>query len=301
MVNKFFFILSSILSVSCGIIGEDAAVVPAYIAIDTFYFETDDITQGSNSQDFKDMWISNKGLPLGAIGIPTLIPVQASGNTEIRIDAGVINTGQNNERINYPLMATFVETRNLIPGKIDTFTPVFKYLQNIEMAFIEDYDRVGTNFIINPTYYLPGDTVMKVADTRLGRSASNSGKVILAPQHQLLQLIAGGPRDAQNNYEGYALSSPGGPVFLEIDYNSNLPVDIGYYYIDPITQLTSRLNSVVQTFPTSGQWKKLYIDLTDEVASKRAGTRFIFYIGVLNFENSTPEIFLDDIKLIYLK
>lgn len=282
---------------SCAFLGEDAVQVPAYIYIDKYTFTTDFITQGDTSNQFVDMWIANKGVPLGAIGLPTLIPIQATGNTEIRVDAGIIKSGQNNERLNYPLTASHFETRNLVPGKIDTIRPEFKYLPTVEVAFVEDYDRVGTNFTI-----VEGDTVLPINDNRAWKPGTNSGKLVFAKDTARMLLFAGGLRDALGNYEGYELPPPGTPIFLEIDYNSNLNIDIGYIFKSPGSQDISRLQSVIQTFPTAGEWKKLYIDLTDEISAKQIGTRYIFYILVVNFNNTaTPEVLLDNIKLVYIK
>ncbi|MES2780911.1 MAG: hypothetical protein V4651_13550 [Bacteroidota bacterium] len=296
LMNKPITFLG-ILSVlaSCGMVGEDAATVPAYICVPSYTFITDTssfnqgIYQGANSEKFLDMWISDAGLLLGNVGLPSLIPIQKTGAAQIWVEAGITITGQDEKRQSYPLVSQHIETRNLKPGVIDTLYPVFKYLPNIEFKFIEDYDRPGSFLNINPSYKAAGDTVRKINDQNAWRAGKYSGKIEIDPSHQILQLIS----------SEYELPRSGSPVYLEIDYKSNLPLDIGYYYQDPSLG-ASTANSVVQTFPNS-EWKKLYINLTDEVATRKVGTLYIIYIGVYNSDNIVPDVYIDNVKLVCLK
>lgn len=288
--HSYILILFFYLTVSsCSMIGEDAVMVPSYISVQSYRFQTDSNTQGYNSEGFNDMWISNEGVLLGTIGLPALIPIQKVGSTQIRIDAGISITGQTGLRTPYPFMATHTEVRNLEAGVIDTFVPVFRYLSNTDFKFIEDFDRTSRAFKVNPAYYLAGDTVTVVNDGRAWRIGNNSGKVEIATGHQKLQLISG----------EYDLIGQGSPVYLEIDYRSNLTLDIGYYFDNSIDG-TSDAKSVIQTYPTE-KWKKLYIELTNEVATRRVGSKYIIYIGIQNLENVVPDVYIDNVKLIGFK
>jgi len=288
--QRVLFCITFLAISSCGMIGEDKVDIPAYIYVPSYTFQTDSITQGSNANYFTDMWVSDAGIIVGAVGLPSLLPIQKSGPTEVRVDAGIILTGQDNQRSSYPLISTYTVTRNLQPGVIDTIKPEFKYLPNIDVKFVEDYDRIGANLKINPSYYAAGDTVLKVNDEHALRPGSNSGQVVLASSHQIMQLISSSE---------YELPGYGAPVYLEIDYNSNLPLDIGYYYNDPTTG-ASPANSVIQTYASNG-WRKLYINLTNEVSARKTGTTFIIYIGIYNVDNITPAVYIDNVKLLCLK
>jgi hypothetical protein len=225
------------------------------------------------------------------VGLPSLLPVQKQGSTKITVDAGVIISGQDNQRTPYPLVQSYIEIRDLKPGVIDTIVPVFKYLPNISAKFIEDYDRIGRSFKIYETFYVPGDTIRPVNDDHTLRPGNFSGKVELAPSNQKMLLITN---------DEYELPGGGSPVYLEIDYNSNLPLDIGYYYQDPLTGANPQPQSVVQTYASNG-WKKLYINLTNETAPRRDGTKYKIYIGIFNENNIAPSIYIDNIKLLCLK
>ncbi len=296
MKSTLSYIILAVLAMmfhSCGMVGEDAVMVPSYVCVPSYTYVTDSNTQGAASQAFNDMWISNSGALLGGIGLPSLIPVQSVGLTEIRVDAGIAVTGQNDKRRAYPLMATHTEIRDLRAGKIDTIYPEFRYLPNVDFKFIEDFDRISRTFTVNSSYYLPGDTILPVNDARAWRTGNYCGKIEIAPAHQLLQLIT--PIASP-----YSLVGQGTPAYIEIDFKSNINMDIGYYYIDPVTGNASSANSVIQLYPTS-TWKKVYIELTDEVSSRRAGTTYIIYIGLYNIDNVVPDVYIDNIKLIGLK
>jgi hypothetical protein len=283
---------------SCGMVGEDPVTIPAYIYIPSFTFITDtssfntDIYQGTNSQRITDMWISDAGKLIANVGLPSLIPVQKTGPTQVWVEAGIIISGQDEQRQSYPLMSQYiVPTLNLRPGEIDTIRPVFRYLPNIDFKFIEDYDRPGSFLNIQASSKLPGDSVIKVNDQNAWKPGKYSGKIQIDPNHQGVLLLS----------DEYLLPRSGSPVYLEIDYKSNLTLDIGYYYQDP-SGATSTANSVIQTYPTNSEWKKLYVRLTDEVASRKDGTLYKVYIAVFNTDNTVvPEVYLDNVKLVCLK
>lgn len=284
-----------IMLASCGMVGEDAVTVPAYVCVPSFTFVTDTsspnagIYQGVNSQKFLDMWISDAGKLVGQVGLPSLLPIQKVGPTQIWVEAGIAITGQDEQRESYPLVSQHIETRDLKPGVIDTIYPVFKYLPNIEFKFIEDYDRPGSFLKLAPDRY-PGDTVIRVTDLNSWQPGNAVGKVQIDPAHQTMQLLS----------SEFTLPQSGSPVYLEIDYKSNVQLDMGYYYIDPLSGNASANNSVVRAYPNSS-WKKLYVKLTDEVATRRVGTTYVIYIAVVNSDNIAADVYIDNVKLVCLK
>jgi hypothetical protein len=243
-VQKILFVVFLCLSLaSCGIVNEDEVMVPAYICVPSFTFVTDTSNvQGANSQAFNDMWISDAGIVLGAIGTPALLPIQRSGPTEIRVDAGISNTGQDNSRLAYPFVASYVQVRDLRPGMIDTIKPVFKYLEGTGFKFIEDFDRITRTFEINPSYKEAGDTILAVNDKNSWRTNTYSGKLDFPATQNIFQIITA---------EQYVLTGGGAPAFIEIDYKSNLPLQVGYYYKEPGSSSPSLANPIIDAYVTS--------------------------------------------------
>lgn len=296
LFNKPISVLGLIsMLASCGMVGEDPVTVPAYICVPYFTFVTDTsspnagIYQGVNSEKFLDMWISDAGKLVGEVGMPSLIPIQKTGATQLWVEAGISITGQDEQRESYPLMSQHIETRNLQPGIIDTIYPVFKYLPNIDFKFIEDFDRPGSFLKLDPGK-LSGDTIIRVNDVNSWKAGNTVGKIQIDPAHQTMQVLS----------NEYTFPQSGSPVYLEIDYKSNVQLDMGYYYLEPGATNDPTSNSVVRTYPND-KWKKLYIKLTDEVATRKVGTTYVVYIAIINSDNIPAEVYIDNVKLVCLK
>jgi hypothetical protein len=286
--SRFLIVITCIAFTSCEMIGQDPIIVPGYVSITSYSFMTDSLTQGANSEGFNDMWISNAGIAIGAVGLPSLLPIQQHGPTELRVDAGITRSGQDNERVPYPLVVTYSEIRNLQPSMIDTIKPVFRYLPGTIFKFIEDYDRLTRVFTFNPKYKKMGDTIVLVDDERAWRKFNKCGKIEFATDNTLIELITG-DIELTNQYA---------PVYLEIDYKSNIALDIGYYFQTIAGNVGVR--PVIYTFETKGGWRKLYINLTDEIRQFDAGTVYKIYIRLNNFDQIPAAIYIDNVKLVTL-
>ena len=284
---------------ACSLLETDLAPAPAYVYVPSVTFYTDTIDksdknyEGANTSRIKDAWLYNSGGLLGAaIGLPALVPVQVNGadSIDLRVEAGVLRSGQDDQRIPYPLMQPYTRRIRLIPGRVDTIYPDFTYYRTRQFAFIEDFDRPGFRFAINPHYRYPGDTVMAVNDAR-ALAPGNSGMFAISRNNTRFQILT---------TDQYVLPGMNLPVFLELDYHTNLPLEVGYYYDDPKLG-PSAADSVISLYPNSS-WNKVYVSLNEEIAPhQQAGsTAFKFYIGVYNPDSIEPAVFIDNIKLVYL-
>jgi hypothetical protein len=286
------FTIASLLS-ACEFSDTDKAEIPAYIYIPSFTFNTDTTLanyEGQNSNRFTDMWITSSGNSLGTIGLPVLIPVPQSGTAQIGVDAGIIKSGQDNVRIAYPMVATYYTTVQLAPDKIDTIRPVFRYLDNVTFPLITDYDKISTSrgFTLNQTYASPGDSLAGVNDNQSWAPNNWYLKCIVSPQSTAFQMYTS---------EEYSLPGQGAPVYIEVDYRTNMLLQFGYYYQEP-NQPASLATPVMELYPTD-TWKKIYINLTDEISIRRANTKFKFYFGFFNNTGTVqPELSFDNIKLV---
>jgi hypothetical protein len=65
--QRFLLFTFLSLTLSCGITGEDAVTVPAYICVPSFTFQTDSVIEGSNNEKFTDMWIFDGWQIIGAL------------------------------------------------------------------------------------------------------------------------------------------------------------------------------------------------------------------------------------------
>jgi hypothetical protein len=270
----------------CKVFDNDV-IVPGYVYVPEYKFVTPgDNSQGDSSSKIVDVWIYNQGSLEGAIGFPALIPIAKNGPTEIGLDAGVLRTGQNNERIPYPLLTREYFTVDLKPNQVDTLRPVFKYNSSCVFKMVEDFDRAGFRFDYN--LKLPGDTVLPIS----GDSAINKNK-----KSGLIRISAATDIFSLTTTEFYSLAGFGTPCFLELDYNTDAILFIGLIVKNGSSGDITTV-PVYNAFPTDG-WKKAYIDLTQEVSAKPQGSTFKIYINVNKGAGTpSPKIILDNIKLI---
>ncbi len=288
MKNTFSVIIAAIfasLFSQCKVF-DNEVIVPSYVYIPGYKFETAiDGSQGDSTSKIVDAWVYDNGSVVGSFGIPALIPIQKKGPVEIGIDAGILKTGQDYERMPNPLLTRAYFTIDAQPEKIDTIIPVFKYAPRTQFKFIEDFDRVGLRF--TKFYTMPGDTIVYVNSGDSARTqGKNSGMILLTDSTDYFRLITTDP---------YILAGRNLPSMLEMDYNSDVILYIGMF-----ANLATGVKQIplFNAFPTNG-WNKVYINLSDEVAANPNNTEYKIYIEVYRSKGSPrPRIIIDNVKLI---
>lgn len=288
---KINFLLVTILPLLFFLSGckvfDNEVIVPGYVYIPSVKFETPgDNSKGDSTSKITDVWIYCNGSLEGTIGLPALIPINKNGSVEIGVDAGVLRTGQNNERIPYALATREYFKIELNPNQIDTLMPVFKYSPSVEFKMIEDFD--GNGFRFDYTLKLAGDTVVPITGDSARNPKKKSGMVKIGTATDVFSLTSS---------EFYQLTGFGTPSFLEMDYLSDAILYVGLVVKDGRTGDIFTV-PVYNAFPTS-TWNKVYIDLAQEVSARPQGSSFKVYINVKKGVGTpSPKIFLDNIKLI---
>lgn len=264
---------------------DNEVLVAGYVYIPGYRVETKaDGSQGDSTSRISDVWVYTNGNIEGTFGFPALVPIQKNGSAEIAVDAGILKSGQANERMPYTLMTREYFPVNLKPNQVDTIFPVFKYVERNTYKLIEDFDQVGFRF--SKYYTNPGDTIVYVSSGDSARTpGKNSGMILLSDSTTLFRLISN---------DAYSLNGTS-PAFLELDYNTDITLYIG------LVANTSTGNKVIPlyyAYPATG-WRKVYIDLGLDIASLPSGTQYKIFIDVLRTQGSPrPRIILDNIKLI---
>jgi hypothetical protein len=287
----FSFIIASVAFLGCEFSDKEEATVAAYVHVPSLQMQTPiDGSQGSNTHQFEDVWVFANNTFIGSYGVPATIPIPVSGDVNLRFEAGVKKSGQEYERIIYPLMKSSSGKMFLTPNVVDTIVPKFQFFENSVFAFIEDYDRIGTKFIINPLYSGQGDTIIRFQGADARESGKNSARVLIRPGSTVFQMYTS---------DEYTLPGFNQPVFLEMDFNANLQLVIGYYYQEP-NQPSSAATEIIRLAPTNGEWRKIYLALNQEIAPRPPNTQFKFYVGLFKSADFVADVRLDNIKLVYL-
>jgi len=91
----------------------------------------------------------------------------------------------------------------------------------------------------------------------------------------------------------------GGPVFLELDYRTDIQFTIGVLYVFNGAPNVEPFVYVAPTIRPDGStyWNKIYIDLSP-VFNTGISQRDIYIEGDLPDGNTTARVLLDDLKLV---
>ena len=301
LYTSLLFLFVAMVFSTCSLLETDPVKVPAYIYVPNIGFTTiNDATlnQGEASSKFVDVWVYDNGNLLGNIGLPSLIPDTKNGSTELEFDAGIMKSGQDETRVPYPFIArvTFPNTQ-LIANRNDTFYPVFKYFPQTKFEIHENFETVGASlaFTYNSNNVV-GDTVLKVKDSsmvipsiKLGKF---SGKILMAASSQFFEILS-------DEFTKEKLQpTTGSPVYLELDYKSDVQINILMWSRDPSNNNNVTVLPQLITNPTDG-WNKVYVCLDQDIISTNPGTVFKISFRILNNSGIQPNIFIDNIKLVH--
>ena len=260
--QTFFIGILTLIATGLGLIScdNDRNLVPAFIVINK-----EDITvqcnlfEGCAVHDFSDVWVKVNGKHLGCWELPARIPVLDQGNCNIVINAGIILNGMKSSHSAYSFFNPFEITANLEPRKETRINPKFTYLDNITVPFTENFQGSGgIKFIPSP------DSQADIS--ALGVVELNDTAIYFDLRTENLNLRNDG------TYR----------TFFEFNYNieaeSNKEVSIGVGLIAVSSNGNTTHHPIVMINPTRGQWKKIYVDLSQIVGQNSSARSFILQI-----------------------
>ena len=289
MTQRFLILSLLVLFISCKK-EEDKAIVPAYLHIDQFVINADFNKDGTESEKITTAWIYVNDVMLGAYDLPAEFPVIANGPTKISVEAGMNLNGIARLRTPYPYYSFYNQQIDLTPDRVHYLNvgvdslPHGDYINYLNLTVIENFENPG--FGLEPTP--KSDTTFIKVDKSEGafvfkNEPTNSGLISLKPQH-IFEVVSISKFDfvpVQNYY-------------IELNYKSEIPFTVGVF-MDRGFEIIQA--PVVEVFP-SENWNKIYINLITELGQTQPVDYKIF-IGAINHETSTKEIFIDNVKLVY--
>lgn len=280
-IPVFIVLLFSFFLHSCEIInpGEE---VPSYIRVESISLVTDTVTQGSSANKITDTWLYVDDQPRGVYEMPVSIPVLAEGTHPISVRAGVIVNGIASTRVYYPFYTFYNDTVNLTRGSITTISPVVHYYSGTIFALDESFNGPGydiiTTAVSDTNYYIVNDAAHDFEGACGAAYLNASHPVFECTSNDSLQL----PLD--------------NPVYMELNYKSNTDFSIGLYAIT----LQQTFNIFVLNIRATSEWKKIYIDLTDDLTIYSDVIGFKPYIHLeRNSDVGDAQIYFDNIKVVH--
>jgi len=179
----------------------------------------------------------------------------------------------------------------LVKGQITTVSPIVNYKTNLVFELKEDFENVGIALIPEIISDTPIVFIEKSMYPEIVKYGNKCGAVFLTTMDSLFKA------STQSDYD----LPKGEEVYLEIDFmNSNSMVTgviakTSSSYIEHTPYVIMPAQD-----PATMVWKKIYIELTEDVSWETLATSYEFYLlSILDSDKTSGVIYLDNIKLIH--
>lgn len=288
----FYAMLLLLLSLTnCELINPEEEI-PAYVEITAPILSTV-AGQGSASEKITEVWVFVDEEFVGAFPIPARVPIQKSGQTTVRVEAGIRENGLRSTPDIYPFYTTYEQVVDLVPNETVRIVPQIAYRNDVQVAFLENFERGGTIFQTVVT----GTATSRISiNETIPFEGQGSGQITLSTTDPFVE-IATSPRYRD-------LLDNGNVVYVEMDYQSDIPLSVGIIGYsenqeDPVAF------AYQAGFNPSETWNKIYFNLTPIVFASNADEfQIVLRTGLpldenATFAQETGLILLDNIKLIH--
>lgn len=318
-MKKFYFPLLFLVSILCCNIGcskfKGGQSVPAYIQIDTIQLQVPGsvaLHGVTPSAKISDAWVYVDDVFIGAFELPALFPVLHEGDCRITVRPGVLLNGINTTRERYPFYENYEQNFILKKDSVTKLNDVkvnFKPITTdegnyyVKMIVNENFEDINTVFDT-----MSGSDVMILRESTSQIFSAQElqdqkvfynnwvGKITLDAEHPTCKIIV------KDKYEDMPhinyLPDAYQAVFIEFDYCSNNSFMVGTetYY-----DSSSEDNDFLGMYSNS-KWTKMYVNVTNRIINDQtynADAFKIYFIAELDQENTTAEIYIDNIRWIH--
>lgn len=240
--------------------------------------------QGSGSNKITDLWLYVNGKFQGVYPVGNLMPIVTNNSSvKINIFPGIKNSGISDTRTSWPFYDFLTFDTLVESGKNIMRDFTFNYNASTTFTWTEDFDHSGFSIQKSAiSSYSMG--IAPAADSFEGKS----GKMEI-PASDPIYSIA---QVESSVY--YTLPQGSSNVYLELNYKCNQEFVVGLITEDGVLKEAVHVNPQVN-------WNKIYIQLSNAVSNVPVSNKYkVFFKTLKNDDSSSPNVFLDNIKLIYL-
>ncbi|MBC7446569.1 MAG: hypothetical protein H7330_00745 [Hymenobacteraceae bacterium] len=265
----------------CDIINPDESA-PTYLRVAPFAYSAG-VPGSPTTANATAAFVYANNLLVGVFDLPAKIPVLQQGQVRLRFVPAIYPDGQRGTRVTYPFYTAYSQSALLQPEatvRVNPTTgfdaPAVELPSQVQDDFSFD-DGVSRAFTLaSAAAYRQEAAVSDTFRTDVGRVQGIAGKTDVF----LLQSVWRG-----------VLPNRGAAVYLELDYRSTMPFQVGVQHgINYATDLT--------VYP-SRTWTKLYVNLTQEVSSvNNAATEFQVFIQGFPTGAANDFFAFDNVRLI---
>jgi hypothetical protein len=223
--------------------------------------------------------------PVGVWESGRRIPLIGAGKATLKVIAGVRNNGVTDDRIQYPFYATWQQSVDLVPEQTLNITPEVHYYDDLDY-WLADFET-GNRF---DTADCTATLVLVPSDSTLTGQGSHNGLIALDSEHPLYNGVSSGDP-----------FYPTGPTaYLEMDYRSDIRIQVGVRYMYGDTQVQVAYAYAAPTGVPGGvlNWNKIYIDLATPWNVPGALDKRFYIRAQLENGATTGHVEVDNIKLV---
>ena len=292
-LKPFAFVIIFLAFIISGCKKFEKAPIPSYIYVKMpFILNTvSNNSQGEASEKIVDVWVDVDGISIGSYGLPCQIPILKTGKVKLSLKAGIINSGQDEQRLVYPFYTTDTLTLDLKEEHVDTLVGKVNYVQGLQFPFIEDFSFISNKLVINNKK--SQDSIIVMNDKNGWKQNNNYGKIQFSDSTTDAIVLKMNTPDSH----GYDIPAARSRVYLEFDYKSNVNFAIGMYTYIPGTSNSYDVLQVNQ----KESWNKIYLDLTNEFIKLTSDYKFNIGIAVNKKTDGPTDFNIDNLKLIYFE
>jgi hypothetical protein len=269
--------------------------VPSYIHIQPFTFTTNLLLEGNPSADITDAYVYVNGKYYGIFELPATVPVLAEGQSTILLLPTIKENGAAANRQIIRTLEGFETQVELSKTQVDTIKPNTKYKPNVKFAWLEDYETqvVSTTRAPKSTHQ---DSIQIIDSNDPNAFPSEfskfSGRLKVKPTAERVLI-------EQVTVEKFLVPRGGQDVYFEMDYKTNIPLQIGIYADKP--DIYEQIPFII--LMPNEKWNKTYLNLKIETSALPANSPIQIFMGFIKSDTDStisPEIYLDNLKLNYL-
>jgi len=288
IVSRLLLLLSVIFLfflASCEVINPSEKI-PSYIAVDTIRVQINSPEEGTSIHNITDCWLYVNNKLIGVFEVPFKVPVLESGMQNIQIEPGIKNSGSDSNRDIYPMMYGYYTDSLLTEGKVTTILPVFTY-RPATFDMVEDFEDIGIEF--EPS--AQSDTSISLISGSLAQEGK-SMYVALDDERPIFEC---------RSTKLYEIEQEGS-AFLEVSFKTTDTCSFGLFSLEYNGAALAEVRKHVYVFVPTETWKTVYIDLNYHVINSD-GTQFRLFFSCVRPDDATnekTEIFIDNIKLVYI-
>lgn len=263
--------------------------VPTYLHIDSAVLKTNYMQQGTASSNITDVWLTVDGKNMGVYELPATVPLLASGNVKVQLQAGIKKNGLASLRPVYPFFSSDIRYVDMKKKTCDTLHPEFTYGAATRFLFMEDFEDAGIKLKpVDSSILISKTSDKKLLFSHPGEVNHYSGCIQLKPEDTYFEIQTSVSLKKQQTY-----------AFLEMNYNTTGNIEVGiYYHYNGRTMQTPICGLYATGREGASQWKKVYINLTEAVNANNYVSDYEVYVKGVKTKGDAASYLFDNIKIV---